>query len=268
MTENEFIDESGILELAKAILKTVGNLKLIGETGVGKTRLVHELPKMLSCELYEIVLGRDTTRYDLLTSDVLKNGTTEQRDGLVIQWLKNPNGGIMYLDGFNYAESSILSFIESISDFRGSVYVPEYSATFTRTAKHYIIISYNPTEKSGYSGTNSVNIATLRRFEGLEVTYLSELKEIELIKGICNNYDFAAKIVQLANKTRDLYRKGTLRMPLTTGNLINYAKLSVYGLPDNDIIKIASSMYIEEEHELFSKLAERDGEMESLVNQH
>ena len=262
----DYIDEHDYLELSKAIMQTIGNLKLTGETGTGKTRLVYELKEVLKCELYEVVLGRDTTRWDLLSNDILKDGSTQQRDGIIMQWLKNEKGGILYLDGFNYAEPSILSLVESLTDFRGSVYVPEYSATFQRTAKHYIVISYNPTEKSGYSGTHMCNIATLRRFEGLEIEYLSALKEMDIVKELCNNYNFAQKFVEIANKTREAYRQGKLRMPITTGNLINYAKLFTHGVSEDDIIKIISSMYGEEEKPTFEKFVERNGELENLVN--
>ena len=265
---NDYVDEHGYLDLAKAILKSVGNLRLVGETGTGKTRLVYELAKVLNCSLYEIVLSQDTTRWDLLTCDTLVNGTTVQRDGLVLQWLKdtNKNGSICYIDGFNYAISSILSFLESISDFRGNVNVPELCKTFVRTEKHYLVISYNPAEKSGYSGTHMCNIATLRRFEGLEIQYLSAIKEIDIIKGISNNYQFSEKFVELANKTREAYKTGKLRMPITTGNLINYAKMFLNGMCDDDLITVISSMYGEEEKETFNKFIEKNGELEKLVS--
>ena len=43
----EFVDEHGYIEKSRAILEVVGNLRLVGETGTGKTTLVHKLAELL-----------------------------------------------------------------------------------------------------------------------------------------------------------------------------------------------------------------------------
>jgi len=262
ITNVEYVDEYDYIPKCRAILETVGNLRLVGETGTGKTTLVHKLAEITGFSLFEDVLTQDTTKWDLLGCDVLKKGETSVRLGIVTKWLIS--GGIMYADGFNYARPSILSLFESLADFRGSVWIPELEKTFKRTEKHYLIISYNPAEKSGYSGTFISNIATIRRFEGLIIKYLSPIHEIRLIKKYSGgNYDFAAKFVEIANKTRDLYKRGKLRTPLTTGNLINYARLyHEKHLSEEDIIEIASSLYPEEERSQFMRLFEDSSEID------
>lgn len=258
----EFVDEHGYIEKARAILEVVGNLRLVGETGTGKTTLVHKLAELLEVPLFEIVLTRDVTKWDLLACDTLKAGSTETREGIIIQWL-NSEKGLLYIDGFNYAEPSIISLLESLADFRGSVWIPEYQKEFTRTAKHYLVISYNPSEKSGYSGTFIENIATIRRFEGLIIDYLSPPKERELIKKFSGNYNFSAKFVEIAKKTRTEYDNGKLKTPLTTGNLINYGKLYKNGMSEEDIIEIASSLFTaKEERNLFLSFFEDSSEID------
>jgi len=258
----EFVDEHGYIEKSRAILEVVGNLRLVGETGTGKTTLVHKLAELLEVPLFEIVLTRDVTKWDLLACDTLKAGNTETREGIIIQWL-NSEKGLLYIDGFNYAEPSIISLLESLADFRGSVWIPEYKQEFTRTAHHYLVISYNPSEKSGYSGTFIENIATIRRFEGLIIEYLSPQKERELLKKFSGNYDFSAKFVEIAKKTRTEYEMGRLRTPLTTGNLINYAKLYKAKMAEEDIIDIASSLYTaKEERNLFLTFFEDSSEID------
>jgi midasin (ATPase involved in ribosome maturation) len=259
----EFMDEHGYLPKSIAILKAVGNLRLVGETGSGKTTLVYALAQKMGMVLYEIVLTRDISRWDLLACDILKDGKTITREGLILKWLKNPNGGILYLDGFNYGENGVVSLIESLADFRGNVYIPELGETLERTKEHYIIISYNPTEKTGYSGTFIQNIATMRRFEGLIVDYLSITAETKIVKKYSQNYDFARKFVELASKTRELYKKSKLRTPLTTGNIINYAKLwKEQKLSEEEIIEIAKSLYPEDELSQFAKLYEDANELD------
>ena len=259
----EFVDEHGYTEKCRAIMEVVGNLRLSGETGCGKTTLVHKLAELLSVNLYEIVLTRDITKWDLLSCSELKNGSTETREGIILQWLNNKDGGILYLDGFNYAEPSIISLIESLADFRGNIWVPELSKTFTRTASHYLVISYNPSEKSGYSGTFLENIATIRRFEGLIIEYLSPQKERQLIAKFSGNYNFAAKWVELAHKSRTEYENGKLRCPLTTGNVLNYAKLYKNGMAEDDLVEIASSLYsAKEERNLFLSFYENNDDLD------
>ena len=258
-----FVDSHEYIPKAKAILEIVGNLRLVGETGTGKTTLVHKLSEIYDMPLFEIVLTRDITKWDLLASDVLIEGSTKTREGIILKWLR-ADKGILYLDGFNYAEPSILSLSESLTDFRESVWIPELGLEFKRSQNHFVIISYNPSEKSGYSGTFLENIATIRRFEGLIIDYIDRKDEIDLIRDANGgDYDFAVKFVEIARKTRDLYKRGKLRTPLTTGNLLNYAKLSdKKNLSEQDLIEIASSLYPEDERELFTRLFEEKGEID------
>jgi len=253
---DEFIDEHRYIPRSMAVLRQIGNLRLNGETGTGKTHLVYALAQKMGLPLWEIVLTRDVSRWDLLATDILESGTSKVRKGIVVQWLES-EGGILYLDGANYCEPSIFSLVESLGDFRGNVYVPELQSEFKRTKKHFLIISFNPAEKSGYSGTYLMNIATMRRFEGLIIDYLGITKETQLIKGVCGDYNFARKWVEIANKTRTLYRTAKLRTPLTTGNLINYAKLWKHEhIAEEELVEIAKSLYPDEEHDTFVSLFE------------
>jgi MoxR-like ATPase len=236
-------------------------LRLKGETGTGKTTLVHRLAEILDTPLFEVGLTRNITSWDLLGCDTLKSGNTELRKGIILQWLEAKEG-ILYLDGFNYADPSMICLLESLADFRGSVWIPELGKTFVRSEKHYLVISYNPSEKAGYSGTFLENIATIRRFEGLVVDYLSAIQERTLIKEHSKNYDFAVKFVEIGRKTRQAYKDGKLRTPLTTGNLINYAKMFKRGLAEDDIITIASSLFPDEEVALFRSFYEESGEID------
>lgn len=255
VTSSDYVNYNRNLEKAEMILSTVGNLKLVGETGVGKTMLVYKLSQKLKLPLYEVVLTKDTSRWELLASDILDKGETKVRDGIVLMWLKAPKG-ILYLDGFNYAEPSIISLIESIADFRGNCWISETQNTYERGEQHKIIISYNPAEKIGYSGTFIENIATLNRFEGLVIDYMDNRTETKILEKITKSYEWSRKFVELGNKTRTLYREGKLRTPITLRNLKNYANMHLKGLTDDEIIEIASSLFPDEERGLFRRLFE------------
>jgi len=258
-----FLDTQELERRSLLILKTVGNLRLIGESGCGKTRFVRWLVQKHGWRLYETVLNSDTSRWDLLASDILQGGETTQRDGIVLQWLKDNYGGIkvLYLDGYNYAPSNVMSLMESLADFRMDVWIPELNKTFKRTADHYLIIAMNPWDKEGYSGTFRSNIAQVRRFETLVVDYLNVNDEARLLKKLYPKVStkICIKLAAFAKKTRDLYIKGQLSIPITTGNLMNYCQmLSGDGGPatEADIADIASNMFLETERATVRNLFE------------
>jgi len=242
-----FIDEHGYVRKCVAILKTVGNLRLKGETGCGKDTLVSYLAQIEKLKLYDIVLQKNTTSWDLIGTDTLRAGETVIREGIVVKWLKDPDGGILHLGEFNFAEQGIIGLIRSLTDDRRNIWVPELEQTFVRGPRHYIVISYNPASKVGYSGTFLENIATIRRFEGQDIDYLSPMAETKLIQKFYDDYENCRKLVELASKTRELYKAGKLSTPITTGNLKNYSKLLHEGLDQSDVIDIAKAMFQEEE---------------------
>ena len=257
----KFVDAGDYERKALAILRVTGNLRLVGETGVGKTTFVHYLCDKYNWKLYEYALTSDTSRWDLLAQDVLEKGTTKVREGIVALWLKDNDFDkydaiVLYLDEFNYADPSVLSLTNSLADFRKSIFIPELQTTLYRSEKHYIIISYNPSEVSGYTGTFKINIAQLRRFEGLVMDWLPRHKEVNYLvqESSKKYYNEITKLVDFAQQTRENYRKGSLSFPITTGNLLNYVRLLMAGLEMDDILEIVLSFYPEDEKDIIRTL--------------
>ncbi|MFW6007805.1 MAG: AAA family ATPase [archaeon] len=251
-------EKTNYVKQAKAILKGVGNLRLIGETGVGKTTLVEVLSEENDWELYSQVLSKDTTKWDLLASDTLKDGNTEVRKGIITRWLEDDSdkGKILYLDGWNYCSNDIKSITESLTDFRGKVRINELNKEYKRTENHYVIISLNPR----YFGTNTENKAQKRRFESVRMKYLHKKEEA---KYLSDNYDISRKkslkLASFAEAARKAYLgknsngKG-LSMPITLGNLKHYTELLTLGDEDlkfelEEIPQLAANNYPREEKE-------------------
>lgn len=286
-----FIDENEAEKKAMAILRVSGNLRLIGETGVGKSTLVQYLAEKHKWELYEFALSTDTSRWDLLAQDYLTakeaGTTTVQRTGPVVDWLTVPEGRdpkkpqVLFLDEFNYAQPSVLTIMNMITDFRRKLYVPELKDSpilkraglkepmLQRSEKHYLIIGMNPAERAGYAGTFSMNIAQLRRFESLELQYLSQQKETGLLVSQTKcSHEEAMKYVSMANQTRALYRVGRLSTPITTGNLLNYARLSIQEkLKDPEIAEIMAAMYLQTERDTVNALWKGKTSAEAIMKQ-
>jgi len=255
---DEFVDEWGIERKALMILKRVGNLRMIGETGTGKTHFIHYLCEKHDLKLWEFSLTSDTERWDLLASDILKEGTTKTREGVILLWLNDPEGGVCFLDEFNYAQPNVTTLINQLSDFRRSIWVPELQQRLHRSNKHYLVIAMNPYEKIGYSGTFQTNIAQMQRFESIVFDFLSPKSETKLLLKVYDNYEWVRRLVEFANKIRGLYRKGELTTPITTGNLKNYCIFRKEGLEEKEIIEIASSLFLEEERPVVRRLWEEE----------
>lgn len=169
----EYVDPNHYIPMCEKILKHVGNLRLVGETGVGKTTLVHKLAEKMKVPLFEVVLTRDISRWDLLATDVLEKGETKTREGIILLWLQAEKG-ILYLDGFNYAEPSIISLVESLADFRGTIWISEKQRTYRRSGKHHLVISFNPTEKSGYCLRGNSLISVPKNYNYSPIKFINE----------------------------------------------------------------------------------------------
>lgn len=272
----DFVDERNYERMALTILKCVGNLRLVGDTGTAKTTLVHYLDEKYRWRLYEMSLNTDTSRWDLLASDVLEKGTTKVREGVVALWIKDQKPGIktLYLSEYNYAQPNVTTLLNQLTDFRRSIWIPELQTEFKRSRDHYVVIDMNPYEKAGYSGTFQTNIAQMRRFESLRLEYLGPLRETQYIQGnlrVTNGgpieiervrraeYELVRRYVEFANKTRTLYRLGKLSTPVTTGNVINYVALWEHGLRDSEIMEVVQGMYLEDEAQEVKRLFEGGG---------
>jgi MoxR-like ATPase len=279
-----FRDDKEYVRRSMGILDTVGNLRLVGETGTGKSTLVHFLTHQNDWELHEYSLTTDTSRWDLLAQDILMPDPsqpgvtrTEARLGVVARWLigyKHPEKKqVLFLDEFNYAQPSIMTIMNSLTDFRKEVWVPELMGSpllddpdnpmLMRTPNHMVIIGMNPSEKAGYAGTFAMNIAQLRRFESLELDYLSEKAELEVLDNQSPGLDFATsmRLIKLANLTREHYKQGELSVPITTGNLINYGHLLTKAAFDiEDVYGVMRAMYPPAEHGILDNLLKKSSE--------
>jgi hypothetical protein len=81
-------------------------------------------------------------------------------------------------------------------------------------------------------------------------------------------HEEAMKFVSMANQTRILYRVGKLSTPITTGNLLNYARLLVQErLKDRDIMDIMAAMYLQTERDTVMGLWKGDTSAEQLMRQ-
>lgn len=280
-TKTFYRDENEYIPKAKAILETVGNLRLVGETGTGKSTIVGAMAEAFDWEVHEYQLSTETSRMDLLAQDILvpdgKGGTAIMpRLGVIAESILTPKEPkkpqVLFLDEYNYASPAVMTIMNSLTDHRRNVRIPELAGTtwfpqgdpiVKRPKNHYVIIGMNPSEKTQYSGTISMNIAQLRRFESLNIKYLTKGAELEVIDRTMGeevDYLEVDPLMRLADWTRQQYMQEQLSTPITTGNLINYVKLMKAGIDILGIKEIILAMYRDDERERITK------QVDSLVN--
>ena len=292
-----FIDDAQYRRRAESILRNIGNLRLVGETGTGKSTLVYHLCHENEWELHEYQLSTDTSRWDLLAQDILVPEITKQgvatksalRLGVICKWLLGPYEKpdakqVLFLDEFNYAQPQVLTLLNSLADFRDKIHVPELvdnpdiqspnldnEGNMTRTrGEHLLIIAMNPAEKAQYVGTIGMNIAQLRRFESVDIKYMSpqnerlaivtimpELEQSEQEKQ--KNAVIIKSLIATALQTREKYKDGEISSPITTQNILNYLRMMKDSsikppITMDEVRATILSMYKQSEHDSLTSI--------------
>lgn len=269
-----YIEQKGEIRKFRDLALVVKNIRLVGETGTGKSFLVTHFSRIYQSKLLTYSLCHETTRWDLVASDILEKGSSKVRKGIIPLWLESKPDKeycqckslerirdleekplvcldcerpvqfcILFLDEWNYARPDVKSLVNELSDFRQSIWIPELARTMRRQWYHILVIAHNPHERSGYVGTYEENIAQVRRFETIRLYWLEAENELDLLLEINKDFEFASKLVEFANKIRTLYQLGELSNVITTQNLKNYMTLKYLGLGEEEILEIASDMY-------------------------
>ena len=252
-----WVDESGALRRALGILRAKGNLRLVGETGTGKTTLVHHIRDSQKARLYETSLTQDTNRWDLLAAPTLRDGSTVVEPRVVLQWLRDTKDAkvpkLLHLDELNLAMPGVVGLVHSLADFRRNINVPELGETVARSPAHWMVVSLNPAERSSYSGAIQSNIATTRRFLSVRLDFLSIGAEADLVLATAERgglgFDFrqARRLADWAHKTRVEYENGNLGAPVTTGNLLDILDLVREGFTVDEGVAIVADMFLPDE---------------------
>ena len=242
--------EGGEPEMVMHALIEGESLMLIGDSGVGKSRLVHYLaqetrtPLMASCGHSEVTVE------SLLGCMTAINGSTVWQDGVLPESMKK--GYWLMIEEINAVDPGASKALNELLDNRTITITMAGRPRSVRASEDFrLICATNPPDNPIYKGIESMSFELMDRFDSVVwLDYLSPEKEAELVKER-SGYDDMAKIrkmIEFANSVRAGMRKSEIFGTVTTRGLISWGKkATLFG------VKVAAETAILRKMDSFSR---------------
>ena len=194
---------------------------LKGPTGCGKTRFLQYMAYRLGRPLITIACHEDLTTGDLVGRYLLKGGETVWNDGPLTTAVKI--GAICYLDEVVEARKDTTVVIHPLTDDRRVLFIEKKGEIIAAPDQFMLAISFNP----GYQTfLKDLKQSTKQRFIAMDFNYPTpELETNILVMETGINRDIALKLIELAQKIRNLKNRGleegvSTRLLIYAGQLI------------------------------------------------
>lgn len=231
----------GMEDVLEAMALAVSQRKpvlLKGETGTGKTTLVHELAYRTNNALRQINLNGNTTVDEIVGRTMLNAHGTVFHDGILISAMKH--GHWILLDELNAGLPEVLLVLQQVLVDGRYTLVENEGEIVDAHPNFRVFATMNPPET--YVGTNHLNPATLSRFGvTIEVAYPEPHVELEIVKSKLPTQSRTpeAEIVEcirLAGDVRNGYAQQEYAYLLSTRDVITWLQINEhYG----DLVKSA-----------------------------
>ena len=195
---------------------------ITGLSGNGKTFGVEQACAQLNRELVRVNITIETDEDGLIGGFRLVNGDTVWHNGPVIEALQR--GAILLLDEIDLASNKILC-LQSILEGKG-VFLKKIGKYVEPAAGFNIIATANTKGKGSddgrFIGTNVLNEAFLERFAlTFEQEYPSAATETNILKKICKDDKFCARLADWADIIRKTFYDGGIDEIISTRRLVH-----------------------------------------------
>ena len=195
---------------------------ITGLSGNGKTFGVEQACAQLNRELVRVNITIETDEDDLIGGFRLVNGDTVWHNGPVIEALNR--GAILLLDEIDLASNKILC-LQSILEGKG-VFLKKIGKYVEPAAGFNVIATANTKGKGSddgrFIGTNVLNEAFLERFAlTFEQEYPSAATETNILKKLCSDDKFCARLADWADIIRKTFYDGGIDEIISTRRLVH-----------------------------------------------
>lgn len=214
---------------------------LIGETGCGKTSIIRELAYKHKAVFSRFNMTGETSVDEFVGKYTLRSedgaSVTVWQDGMLVEAMKK--GHWLVVDEVNVALPEILLILNSLLDDDKFITLANHDGEVIRAHPDFrFFATMNPPDE--YAGTKELNKAFLSRFHMvMHMTYANANTEIAILKRDGVLAGAAAKMVNTAQKLRELKAAGNIFYTCSTRDLRQWAKLIGSGLTVQNAYELA-----------------------------
>lgn len=246
-------DKTDVQVVTKALEEGM-NVVLKGPPGVGKSYLAKYVCAQTNRPLYRVTLSETTYREDLLGHLQLVSAPGGES---VTSWVDGPltraarEGGILLLDEINAADANTAAALNAVMEQEDtrSLTIPQTGEVVQPHEEFGVVATANP----GYQGTYEQNDAFEGRFRHVELDYVPNDVEVEIIFERTDldrrKQPQIEELVSFAERLREAYMNGELTTPITTRELVRIATFMEKGF---------MSLETATESELLARVDEHD----------
>ena len=221
-----YILEGKAPEVVLFALENNETLLLVGESGVGKSKMIHYLAQETNTPLLNACGHNEITVENLLGTLQVINGNTVWRDGILPEAMRK--GYWLLLDEINSIDPGVMKVINEILDTRKITITVAGEPRVVKAHRDFrFICTMNPPDSPIYKGIETMSFEFMDRFDTVVyVDYLLPLTEVKVIMELSGFEDeqTAKKIVDFANRIREAMRQGEIFATVTTRSLISFCK--------------------------------------------
>ncbi|KAF9764267.1 Midasin [Nosema granulosis] len=163
-----------LLTLLYASVKCNEPVLLVGETGIGKTKLCNIVSEAIGNDLRTLNMHSGSESSDFLGSFILKDTTISWKNGVLVEAMLKGNSFL--IDEINLAEDSVLERLNSLFETRREIYITEIEKNIKAHGNFRLFATMNP---GNDFGKRELSPALRNRFT--EIYYELDNEEIQEI---------------------------------------------------------------------------------------
>ena len=213
-------------EVVVYALESGESLLMVGESGVGKSKMIQYLAQETNTPLLNACGHNEITVENLLGSMTVVNGNTVWKDGILPEAMRK--GYWLLLDEVNSVDPGVMKVINEVLDNRKVTITVAGEPRIVRANKDFrFVCTMNPPDSPIYKGIETMSFEFMDRFDTVvHLDYLSQETEASLIMELTGYSDSktANNIVQFANTIRKAMKEGEIFATVTTRSLISFCR--------------------------------------------